>query len=698
MVLTAMFLFAFGWSSDSQVLLQECASLAAIPDVDGSESLGWISLRLGEGVSTRDKHGNLVVRVGSGSPSRLIAVPVDEPGYVVSRITPDGFLRIQTQGLGPLGRLGHQFIEGQKVVIQSDQGLIPGVVAIPSIHLLEKVDGTEPFDISNAYIDVGAASAEEVNALGIRVLDPITLVKRPVILADQSIAGPSMRAKAAAVGLIHTARSLLTHPSEGTTTLIWYRHQKFGSYSLNLLGEHGPFDEVFLFSQMFGVSASQDGFSLEKQPSPGTALLGDGPICDRFKELSPQFVLSLGQVTAWKVQPSFFGLPVADPFTPVERVEAADVSSLVDLLVRIAGGKRQIEVATTALPPHPLLFQSEFGEYPMVPILRELLSVYGVSGSEAPVRKKIQEMLRALGEPRVDAKGNLILELGKGEEHLVFIAHMDEVGFAVNQIRDDGRLELKRVGGLFPRFWEGQAALVHTPGGSIPAVVEPRTDYFQATTSQPKGPLLAYVGATSREEALALGIGEGTSTLTMPRQPLRLGKHRFTARALDDRVGCSALIQAARTLDPKSLKRRITLVWSVEEEIGLLGAKAVAESLGAYHMVHPVDTLVSNHAPRDTAHMGSVQLGEGAAIRAMDHMSLLPRSLVDRYLEKARNAGIPLQYGLTGGGSDGIAFLSRSFAMAPFSWPGRYSHSPIEVADLRDIEALVSFLVLLMTE
>jgi putative aminopeptidase FrvX len=77
---------------------------------------------------------------------------------------------------------------------------------------------------------------------------------------------------------------------------------------------------------------------------------------------------------------------------------------------------------------------------------------------------------------------------------------------------------------------------------------------------------------------------------------------------------------------------------------------------------------------------------------------MAPRELIDRLLGIARRAGIPLQVGFTGGAADSMQFLPDGPDVLPFSWPGRYSHSPVEVADLRDVESLVSLIVAIATE
>jgi putative aminopeptidase FrvX len=297
----------------------------------------------------------------------------------------------------------------------------------------------------------------------------------------------------------------------------------------------------------------------------------------------------------------------------------------------------------------------------------------------------------------MDTKGNLWVTLGSGTEHVVFVAHMDEVGFQVVSIGADGRLLVQPRGGFYPSLWEAQAGLVHTAREAVPAVFEPRRDWYTAAQRTPPGQLTVFIGATSRQAAEALGVQIG-QTVTMPKRMLRLGRHRVLARSLDDRIGCAALLLALRHLDSTTVQRRLTFAWVVEEEIGLVGSRALAATLPDVTRVYAIDTFVSSDAPLESQRLAFAPLGQGAVLRAMDSGTVVPRPVIDAVLALARSHGIPLQYGMTAGWNDGASFAANGVVNVPLSWPGRYSHSPVEVADLRDIEALVQLIVTLAAQ
>ena len=140
-------------------------------------------------------------------------------------------------------------------------------------------------------------------------------------------------------------------------------------------------------------------------------------------------------------------------------------------------------------------------------------------------------------------------------------------------------------------------------------------------------------------------------------------------------------------------RRRLTFAWVVEEEIGLVGSRARCY-LPDVTRVYAVDTFVSSDAPLESQRLAFAPLGRGAVLRAMDSGTVVPPPSHRCRARAGTSRGIPLQYGMTAGWNDGASFAANGVVNVPLSWPGRYSHSPVEVADLRDIEALVQLIVL----
>lgn len=321
-------------------------------------------------------------------------------------------------------------------------------------------------------------------------------------------------------------------------------------------------------------------------------------------------------------------------------------------------------------------------------VLGRLIETYGVSGHEAPVRDAVLRLLPAWASPAVDTAGNVVVRAGAGAPLVVFVAHLDEIGFIVTAIGDDGRLELRAAGGFYPSLFEAEPALVHTARGAVPAVFTPRDSAGSAPRRSP-GVLRVDPGSGSRAATEALGIRPGDA-VTMPKAFVALAGRRVTGRSMDDRVGCAALLLALRRLDPRTLRHAVAFVFSVREEIGLEGAKAAAAELAAERpaRVHAIDTFVSSDAPLEIPTFADAPLGAGAVVRAIDNSSVAPPALVDSLLALARARSLPLAAGATNGGNDGSVFTPYGASDVGLGWPLRYAHSPAELIDLSDLVAL----------
>ena len=230
--------------------------------------------------------------------------------------------------------------------------------------------------------------------------------------------------------------------------------------------------------------------------------------------------------------------------------------------------------------------------------------------------------------------------------------------------------------------------------GARPGVMEIPDGWEKPDFQWPRGartPFRMDVGASNPEQVAQLGIKVGDFVTISKRYHKLLGT-RASARAFDDRIGCAALVSATWALGPQLKDRDITFVWSTSEEIGLVGAADIAKRLAAEGQapdyVFAVDTFVSSDSPLESKRFADGILGQGFVVRAVDNSNIVPHALVEKLLSMARAQKIPVQYGVTGGGNDGSAFLQYGSIDIALGWPLRYSHSPGEVIDTRDLNAL----------
>jgi putative aminopeptidase FrvX len=333
-------------------------------------------------------------------------------------------------------------------------------------------------------------------------------------------------------------------------------------------------------------------------------------------------------------------------------------------------------------------------------ILKELVLVPGVSGYEGKVADYIRSRLPRGIDTQKDDMQNLWFTVGSGQPHLVFVAHTDELGFVVEEITPEGMLKVSSRGGFLPQMYEGHAVQVHTDGGTVEGIVTPRPDYLKRNlkiSAYGTQDVAVYLGVSSEEEVRSLGVAKGNS-ITIKKKIVEFSPDLLATRAVDDRAGCAALLEAALRVDWAKIRNKtVTFVWDVQEETGLFGASHLAQHLDADY-VFPVDTFVSSAGPFDSKRFAHLPLGKGAVLRAIDSSSVVPSAQLKKVIAIARAHKIPFQIGNTRGGTDGSAFVPHGAVNIMLSWPGTYSHSFIEKIHRADLETLTDLITALVRE
>ena len=328
-------------------------------------------------------------------------------------------------------------------------------------------------------------------------------------------------------------------------------------------------------------------------------------------------------------------------------------------------------------------------------LLHEVILPVGPSGAEGPAREAVRARIPEGIAHEVDPAGNVLATLGDGPFKIVFLAHLDEIGFGVTGIDDDGRVRVLRHGGFVASLYEGVPVDLLGERGVVHGVTEPRATPDAVPNDVDK--LRIDVGTEDRAATEALGITPGQFG-TVVKSFDRLGPTRAMGRAMDDRVGCTALLLALRHLDRAKLAgATVTFAWVTLEEVGLRGSAALAKRMQA-DLAVAVDTFVSSDSPIENPRFALARLGAGAVARAADHSNLTPLPALHRLRALARSRAIPLQWGQTGGGNDGSVWTAGGAIDLPIAWPLRSSHSWVEVIDLRDLVALTQLAVAIAEE
>jgi putative aminopeptidase FrvX len=340
-------------------------------------------------------------------------------------------------------------------------------------------------------------------------------------------------------------------------------------------------------------------------------------------------------------------------------------------------------------------------------LLEAYSNLPGVSGGEEAVRRAVIDSVRdhvdtlevdamgsvvatiapAGGRSRAGAARNGVRRARRRGPHVMLCAHMDEVGLMVTAIERDGRLRVRRVGGIDGRILVSQVFRVGPKGvpgviGFLPPHLVPRAERDKVT---PPEDLYLDIGAGSRDEAerhVAVGDYAVFDTVYERWGSVRKGK------AFDDRVGCAVLASLVRRRPPVP----VTAVWSVQEEVGLRGAAAAARRVGP-DLAIVLEGTASGEIPGAKPEEAAPRMGGGPALTVHDRSLMADARLVDLLERTAARKRIPTQWKRPGiGGTDAgrIAVSGAGIPAAVVSVACRYIHAPAAYLDVRDPERVVA--------
>lgn len=321
----------------------QCAGKQA---VSGREAhfIAYLKSQLPAGTKPEiDNMGNMIVQVGDAAPQILLVASVDEPGFLVTAITDDGFLRVASPGGRSLSPLFVQFHEGHYVDIEAKGGTIRGVVALPSSHLVR--GRRESLTIDRMLIDIGARSRPEALARGVEMLNPLTAVKDIAILAENRVAGPMLSRKFGACALLEAFAGY--NPKAGKGIVFAWATQSALSNSgvARLERRFAPKQVVVLGAfQRAGTRGGKDpvemldsGVLVPDADSPGAAsplLRSAIAAAGQRIKIAPSPTAALPEMRAFPAGSDSFAVavPVLYPGSLVETIDLDDLQQLIDFL------------------------------------------------------------------------------------------------------------------------------------------------------------------------------------------------------------------------------------------------------------------------------------------------------------------------------------------------------------------------------
>ncbi|MFB6081214.1 MAG: M42 family metallopeptidase [Halanaeroarchaeum sp.] len=329
-------------------------------------------------------------------------------------------------------------------------------------------------------------------------------------------------------------------------------------------------------------------------------------------------------------------------------------------------------------------------------LLRELTETSGAPGYEERIREVVKrEMDGVVDEVRTDSMGNVVGTIEGTERpdyEVAVAAHMDEIGFMVRHIHEDGFVQIDALGGWDPRILRAQRVTVHTDDGDLPGVIGSPPPHTSADEDPEKTDDVhdVYIDLGMDEVAVRDRVSKG-DLVTMDQRTERVGS-AISGKSLDDRVCLYAMLQAAKRVTPPVT---VHFAATVQEEVGLRGAQALGVDLDP-DLAIALDVTVANDVPQfeDEADYVTV-LGEGAAIKLKDSSVITNPKVHKRLRTVAETEDVTYQMEiLPSGGTDTGGFQRSSGAkpVGAISVPTRYLHTPTEVANAEDVVATVDLL------
>ncbi len=341
-------------------------------------------------------------------------------------------------------------------------------------------------------------------------------------------------------------------------------------------------------------------------------------------------------------------------------------------------------------------------------LLGELMLIPGLAGHEDRVRRAITAHLDAAGiASHHDRMGNLVATI-KGDPdapRVMVFAHMDQLGFVVRRIDDDGSVRVTRLGGIPERALASQAVLLCVDGDrDVPGVIGNMNHH--ATLPEDRHRVVSTLdlridtGHESRKSVEDAGIGIGTPVVYRP-TVIDLAGSRIAGTSVDDRAGCAVLIGIAHALAESPARPTVHLVFSVQEEFNLRGAVVAAQHLMPDIAIQ-IDLMLATDTP-DMADRGSMRLGGGPGISLYSFHGrgtlngVIPHPAAVRLFEAAAaDENIPLQRSAqTGVLTDlsHVQLLGEGVVSIDVGFPMRHSHSSLEICDLADLASLKHLLI-----
>ena len=335
-------------------------------------------------------------------------------------------------------------------------------------------------------------------------------------------------------------------------------------------------------------------------------------------------------------------------------------------------------------------------------LLNKICTTPGAPGFEKKIRELVlQEVKGLVDEIEIDNMGNVYaIKRGKGDKRVMIGAHMDEIGFMVTHIDDNGFIRFHTLGGFDPKTLTAQRVIIHGKKDIIGVMASKPIHVMTADERNKVAKLSDYfidTGLSVDEVKELVTIGD---PVTREREFIEMG-NCVNGKSLDNRLAVFILIEMFRGLVGKTVPYDIYGVFTVQEEVGIRGANVSSMRINP-DFGFGLDTTIAFDLPGAAAHEKITELGKGTAIKIMDASTICDYRMVDFMKKTADKHKITWQPEiLTAGGTDtaGIQRMTEGGSIAgAVSIPTRHLHQVIEMAHKDDIQGSIDLLSACVSE
>jgi len=329
-----------------------------------------------------------------------------------------------------------------------------------------------------------------------------------------------------------------------------------------------------------------------------------------------------------------------------------------------------------------------------IELLREICETPGAPGHEKKIRDLVLTQVRSLGDRvELDAMGNIsVFKKGREDKKVMVGAHLDEIGFMVTHIDDQGFIRFSTLGGFDPKTLTAQRVIVHGKEDVL-GVMGSKPIHLMSPEEREKPVKISdfFIDTGMKAEQVKELIQVG-DTVTRERTLAVMGDC-VNCKSLDNRISVYILIETLRRL--KEIPYDLYAVFTVQEEVGIRGAQVAALAIQP-DFGFGLDTTIAYDVPGSKEHEQVTRLGKGAGIKIMDSSVICDPRMVRYMREQAEKNQIPWQSEiLQGGGTDtaGIQRMSAGGAISgAVSIPTRHIHQVIEMVNIQDAAACIDLL------